>query len=864
MSKGVALDTRPPEVVQSLVTTPTLTLCMITRDTGAYIARCLASVSQYVQEVIVVDTGSVDNTKQEILRVCPHARVVDYTISTNPEGFLRDESATWKDQIPGPFSGLSMLGNFAGARQKGWDLATSDYVLWIDSDDVVENAQNLPALLVNLRETDVDAALLNYDYHTDASGRVTCKLTRERIFKKGFAHWAGDVHECLVPIGRGTFYDSVNIVHKRHEYPGVSSGVAHRNLKILTSWFAKQTADPDPRMLFYLASEERFMYPDRAVEHFKKYCQVSGWDEERAVAHIMSGRLHEHFGRYDDAFVEYSQASVDFWRNPDGLFGCARVAYFKHDNSKIIEYTERAFKLIDSGEEMSMLMHDPQDRSYKPYIYYSAALINARRWDEAFNACNKGLQINPEDPYLKGNKLVAEGNLRPQETAGFAKTLKLDESLDSPSTNHAPQVLEMFAITLWKKLREEGRRDHAHKFLGLLPDSVHRSAKIQQALRMSLTDAVPTRDARRHIVIWTGWAYEPWSPSSLDAGGIGGSETAAIHMARELHNLGHKVTVLNDCAGKAGNYDGVEYVHFQEGLDRPEKFACDVLVVSRHAQILNHPFPAKKRVLWVHDIHVGQHDISKADFVLCLSTWHREFFASTYPAFPAHRILTTRNGLDVSRFAAEPVKQGQRLIYASSPDRGLERLLGLFPRIRAMVHDCELHVYYGFENWEKAAQNDEGQRATIQRIKQALQQPGVTFHGRVGQRELAAAYLSAKVWAYPTWFCETFCLSALEAQAAGCVPVTTDLAALHETVTHGHLLAPPNTSEEYGTAFVNKVVELLRFKDLAADIVRANTLHTAGWDRVARDWENLFFETAKVSAVVDISAFSVPYKAVMI
>ena len=160
---------------------------MITRDTGAYIARCLASVSQYVQEIIVVDTGSSDNTKQEIWRVRPNALVVDYTISTNPEGFLLDEAATWKDLIPGPFSGLPMLGNFAGARQKGWDLATSDYVLWIDSDDVVENAQNLPAILANLRETDADAAMLNYDYHTDASGLVTCKLTRERIFKKGFA-----------------------------------------------------------------------------------------------------------------------------------------------------------------------------------------------------------------------------------------------------------------------------------------------------------------------------------------------------------------------------------------------------------------------------------------------------------------------------------------------------------------------------------------------------------------------------------------------------------------------------------------------------------------------------------------------------
>ena len=107
-------------MVQDVVpSTPTLTLCMITRDTGGYIGRCLETITPYVQEVIIVDTGSSDNTKQEILRVCPKARIVDFTHVTNPEGFLLDVDATWSGKLPGPFTGQHMLANFSMARQKG-------------------------------------------------------------------------------------------------------------------------------------------------------------------------------------------------------------------------------------------------------------------------------------------------------------------------------------------------------------------------------------------------------------------------------------------------------------------------------------------------------------------------------------------------------------------------------------------------------------------------------------------------------------------------------------------------------------------------------------------------------------------------
>ena len=85
----------------------------------------------------------------------------------------------------------------------------------------------------------------------------------------------------------------------------------------------------------------------------------------------------------------------------------------------------------------------------------------------------------------------------------------------------------------------------------------------------------------------------------------------------------------------------------------------------------------------------------------------------------------------------------------------------------------------------------------------------------------------------------------MEAQAAGCVPVTTGLAALNETVHHGYLLKPPSTAEAYKETFVKDVVRLLTDDTLRTEYAlsgRAEALKISGWDIVADEWENTFLD----------------------
>jgi glycosyltransferase involved in cell wall biosynthesis len=205
----------------------------------------------------------------------------------------------------------------------------------------------------------------------------------------------------------------------------------------------------------------------------------------------------------------------------------------------------------------------------------------------------------------------------------------------------------------------------------------------------------------------------------------------------------------------------------------------------------------------------------------------------------------TRNGLTPERFAGSEERRSFRFIYSSSPDRGLDTLLELFPRIRERLPEAELHIFYGFENWDRALgmRVDRDAEAWRDRIRAAMQQPGVFFRGRVGQRELAREMMRSDIWFYPTRFEETYCITALEAQMAGALCVASDLGALRTTVAdRGVLLGGDAYSEEFRRLAVETVVALLmdrERRDAFAGRGRAWAAEQT-WDAVAEEWQGIF------------------------
>jgi glycosyltransferase involved in cell wall biosynthesis len=189
------------------------------------------------------------------------------------------------------------------------------------------------------------------------------------------------------------------------------------------------------------------------------------------------------------------------------------------------------------------------------------------------------------------------------------------------------------------------------------------------------------------------------------------------------------------------------------------------------------------------------------------------------------------------------------MVYSSSPDRGLELLLDVLPQIQKEVPEAEVHIFYGFSNWEKSARsrNDQGQIALIERLRRKFDQPGVVERGRVGQRTLAKELMKAKLVAYPTWFTETFCLTVVEAMASGTPVITTDVAALQTTVGDAGILLPVQKNQwdcgitsdpAFQDRFVQECVRMLTDEVHWQEYSKRGLERATkfGWDGIVEDW----------------------------
>lgn len=348
------------------------------------------------------------------------------------------------------------------------------------------------------------------------------------------------------------------------------------------------------------------------------------------------------------------------------------------------------------------------------------------------------------------------------------------------------------------------------------------------------------RASRGTLAIHTGPGWQRWSPLDIDSKGLGGSETAAVHLADALAQEGWTVTVYGDV--EQGVHGDVVYRH-QETFDPLEH--RDVFISSRIPELFDRPVNARRRMLWMHDTDCGDRltpaRAEQIDDVLCLSGWHQMHVVSTY-TWLGDRVQVIRNGLDLDRFRDISAPKGRkpRVLYTSSPDRGLDILLELWPQIRKRVPNATLEHAYAPVYYEIARQ-DPKLAAFHARIGKLSEQKGVKALGSLSQPALARLMLESLVWCTPSYngnidapFFETSCIGAMEAQAAGCHVVASAWGALTETVRVGDLIDPP-ADDVWRGKLVDAIVEGLTdpMVQRSAQDLGPRLAAQLGWDGVA-------------------------------
>ena len=323
-----------------------------------------------------------------------------------------------------------------------------------------------------------------------------------------------------------------------------------------------------------------------------------------------------------------------------------------------------------------------------------------------------------------------------------------------------------------------------------------------------------------------------------------GSEIALIKLSKEFSKK-YRVIIFGNSIFNETTINDIEYLNSNKLEHFQQNNVVDITIISRYlSTFLDYEIKSKKTFLWVHDIYPQPYYegvvlknngrelvrklIDKIDGVVVLTNWHKEFIKWYYGI---NNVYIIGNGIDITKFEGENKKIKNKFIWTSHGYRGIDKMLEYFHIIRKNIPDAELYVYR-----DETAFSEEA-------MEEMLKYDYVHFGGKIDNDNIIEEFKSSEMWFYPTDFEESYCISALEAQLCKCVCVTTDIAALSETVgDRGVLIKEPIYSEEYKETAINKIVNILTNDNLKKEYQEKGYKWAIEqtWENRAKKWYELF------------------------
>ncbi|MEN2398537.1 glycosyltransferase family 2 protein [Flavobacterium sp. MC2016-06] len=302
----------------------TISLCLIVKNEEKTLAGCLNSIKDLVEEIIIVDTGSTDRTKEIAL---------SYTDKVYHFDWIND---------------------FSAARNFAFSKATMDYQLWLDADDVLlEKDQIAFRELKQTLSLEIDMVLMKYHYVVDANNNPVYCFYRERLVKRANNYkWNDPVHE-YIEYGGNYIISDIAVTHKKID------SSSDRNLKIYEEQLSNNIP-LSPRSLYYYAKELRDhqMY-EKAVKYFKLFLETEeGSIDECINACLEIGKIYKLHNNISNA-LHYFFNSFHY-DLPKGEACCeiAKIYKDKKDYLKAIYWYELILSLKPSDENISITKTD--------------------------------------------------------------------------------------------------------------------------------------------------------------------------------------------------------------------------------------------------------------------------------------------------------------------------------------------------------------------------------------------------------------------------------------------------------------------------------------------------------------------------
>lgn len=206
-----------------------LSVCLIAGNEEHVIGRCLESIKGIADQVCVIFARGSQDPDSTL-------RVVRDTL-----GPLRLDWGIYENSQPG----LPHVDDFSRARNLAFSLATCDWILWLDCDDIVP-PESARAIRNAIEDIPADVNALWCSYRIANHGSV---ILRERLIRRGCGRWVGAVHETCQVEGKALECPEIVILHGEQD-PAKKTSSARRNLAIMD-----RVLDQVPRNMFYRHAE---------------------------------------------------------------------------------------------------------------------------------------------------------------------------------------------------------------------------------------------------------------------------------------------------------------------------------------------------------------------------------------------------------------------------------------------------------------------------------------------------------------------------------------------------------------------------------------------------------------------------------
>ena len=299
-----------------------LSLCMIVKNEERELPLCVNCVKPVLDEIVVVDTGSTDNTKEVARQL--GARVFDFV---------------WVD-------------DFSAARNESILRATGDYILWLDADDRVDppEMEKLDLLKQNFPWKKNRAYYLKVNSQSPVDGET--HFYQLRVFPNvAGARFEGRVHEQvfyrLKKLGMEFVQTDIILRHTGYHDEATIRQKSERNLKIIQDELRRS-----PHNLIYHYNAARTLSGvgrlAEAIEHMEKIVRNETIREKERQffleASILLGKYYAELGRHDFAMAIFQDLARQFPENGLVHFGLGESLFKLKDYKGAIEPIQQSIR----------------------------------------------------------------------------------------------------------------------------------------------------------------------------------------------------------------------------------------------------------------------------------------------------------------------------------------------------------------------------------------------------------------------------------------------------------------------------------------------------------------------------------------